>query len=198
MTETVSLHEALSARRSVRDFTGDPVPLQSLVELAWAAQGVTAGDGRRSAPSAHALYPLQMRLIAGKVDGLAPGLYDVGAEKSPKLLKTGDRRTALQAAALEHQPWVGSAAAVLAFCADMDALNRHFAEQPPRGARGTRYAFIEAGAAAQNALLQAAAAGLGAVLVAGFDDAATAAALGLDAPLAPLLYLCLGWPAQAD
>lgn len=198
MMDKVTLHDALAARRSCRTFTGDPLPLDTATRLLWAAQGVTGTEGHRTAPSAHALYPLCLRLVAGSVEGLDAGLYEAGPGQAPELLQAGDLRPALQAAALEDQPWVGNAAAVLAFCADMDDVARHFADQPPRGERGARYAWIEAGAAAQNTLLQAAAESLGAVLVAGFDDAATAAALGLEAPLTPLLYLCLGWPAQAD
>ncbi|MGD1876125.1 MAG: SagB/ThcOx family dehydrogenase [Kiloniellaceae bacterium] len=191
----VPLHAALAARRSVRDFTGRPVPLQSLQRLFWAAQGVTGDEGRRTAPSAHALHPLRLGLVAGNIEGLAPGLYEPGGDHSaPKLVKAGDLRPALEAAALEAQPWIGSAAAVLVIYADMDKVTGHFADQPPFGERGARYVYIEAGAAAQNALLQATVEGLGGVLVAGFRDASTAEVLGLETPFAPLLYLCLGWP----
>lgn len=196
MARETSLHDALARRRSLRDFTARPVPVESLQRLFWAAQGITGAEGKRTAPSAHALHPLRLRLVAGAVEGLEAGLYDVKDEdQAPELLKAGDCRAALQAAALEDQPWVGRAAALLAIYADMAAVCRHFAEQPPRGERGIRYVYLEAGAAAQNALLQAAAEGLGGVLVAGFQDAATAEVLGLAAPFAPLLYLCLGWPA---
>jgi len=191
----ISLHDALAVRRSLRDFAGRAVPLELLQRLVWAAQGVTGEDGKRTAPSAHALYPLGLRLVAGTVEGLDAGLYEVDAAQAPRLLKPGDHRPVLQSAALEEQPWVGNAAAILALCADMEAVTRHFAEQPPPGARGARYVYIEAGAAAQNALLQATAEGLGGVLIAGFEDQPTAQALGLAPPLAPLLYLCLGWPA---
>ncbi|MEO3430229.1 SagB/ThcOx family dehydrogenase [Pelagibius sp. CAU 1746] len=195
MTSDLSLQDALAARRSVRAFAARAVPLETLQRLVRAAQGATGAEGQRAAPSAHALYPLSLRLVAGNVEGLEAGLYEVTPEDAPRLLKAGDHRLALQAAALEEQPWVGSAAAVLAFHADMEAVTRHFAAQPPPGARGARYVYIEAGAAAQNALLQAAAEGLGGVLIAGFEDGATSQALGLAPPLAPLLYLCLGWPA---
>lgn len=191
----LSLHDALATRRSIRDFTGRALPLERLQRLVWAAQGVTGAEGRRTAPSAHAFYPLRLRLVAGDVERLDAGLYEVGGAQAPKLLKPGDHRPALQAAALEEQPWVGKAAAILAFYADMEAVTRHFAAQPPPGARGARYVYIEAGAAAQNAWLQGTAEGLGGVLIAGFEDEATAQALDLAPPLAPLLYLCLGWPA---
>lgn len=196
MTPDVTLQDALARRRSRRDFATRPVPLECVQRLIWAAQGVTGDDRGRTAPSAHALHPLRLRLLAGSVGELKPGLYEGGGEDQlPKLLQSGDCRPALQAAALEEQPWVSRAAAVLAFYADMDAVCRHFAEQPPQGERGRRYVYVEAGAAAQNALLQATAEGLGGVLVAGFLDTATAEALGLEPPFIALLYLCFGWPA---
>ena len=77
----------------------------------------------------------------------------------------------------------------------MVAVTHHFSEQPPLGTRGLRYAYIEAGATSQNIHLQATAEGLGCVLVAGFKDEATADVLELEAPTAPVLHMCFGWPA---
>ena len=74
-------------------------------------------------------------------------------------------------------------------------MNAHFGQQPPEGQRGTRYSYIETGAAAQNVHLQATALGLGMVLVAGFDDHAVSRALSLPAHLSPTALLCLGHPA---
>ena len=78
--------------------------------------------------------------------------------------------------------------------ADLAAAARAFAEQPPYGMRGVRYAYIEVGAAAQTVQLQAVAEGLGSVLVGGFRDEATAQALSLPAPVTPVALMCLGWP----
>jgi nitroreductase len=115
-----SPHDALDRRRSQRDFTSRPVPHDCRQRLLWAAQRITGEDGKRTAPSAHALHPLRLRLVAGAVDGLEPGLYGVNdGHPTPELLRAGDCRPALQAAALEDQPWVGRAAALLALCADM-------------------------------------------------------------------------------
>ena len=106
-----------------------------------------------------------------------------------------DLRRELQSAALEEQPWIGGAAGIITICADFVAASHAFAKQPPLGTRGLRYLYIEAGAAAQNVQLQAASEGLACVLVAGFRDEATAQILGLEAPIAPVLHLCFGWPA---
>ncbi|MFB9869171.1 nitroreductase family protein [Vreelandella sulfidaeris] len=65
----------------------------------------------------------------------------------------------------------------------------------PYGARGARYVYLEAGAAAQNLQLQAVAQGLGSVWVGGFDDEATGHILGLKVPLTPIILLCVGHPA---
>lgn len=192
-----SLTQAISDRRTCRSFEDRPVPVEIVERLVWAAQGKTGDNGQRAAPSAHALHPLRVVIVAGNLAGQEPGLYSIGPDASSFVpIKSGDARPALQAAALEDQPWIGAAAGILTICADFAAAATAFAEQPPYGARGERYVYIEAGAAAQNVLLQAVAEGLGCVLVAGFRDEATADILELEAPVAPVLHLCFGWPSD--
>lgn len=196
--KVVSLEQAMSLRRTCRDFEDRAVPLGTMQRLLWTAQGVTEEGGNRTAPSAHALHPLRLRLVAGNIENLAPGVYSVGedaARLTPVVAR--DIRGDLEHTALEDQPWIGRAAGLISICADLASTCRHFAEQPPVGTRGLRYVYIEAGAAAQNVHLMAAAAGLGCVLIAGFRDEATAEVLHLSPPLAPILHLCLGWPAPA-
>ena len=193
--EEITLGDALSRRRTWREFENRAVPLESLQRLLWAAQGITDDSGKRTAPSAHALHPLRLLVIAGRIDGLDVGAYAVEKD-SGRLTHTArqDLRPDLQNAALEDQPWVGTAAGIITICADFITPCQGFAEQPPFGVRGLRYLYIEAGAAAQNVQLQAVAEGLGCVLVAGFKDEATAEILGLEAPIAPVAHLCFGWP----
>ncbi len=192
----ITLQQALSRRRTCRTFADHPVPLAAVQRLLWAAQGRTDESGKRTAPSAHALCPLRLFVVAGNIEGLASGLHAVGPEDlALALTRSADLRPLLQNAALEEQPWIGEAAGIVTLCADFIAPSAAFAEQPPYGLRGERYIYIEAGAAAQNLQLQAVAEGLACVLVAGFRDEATAEILGLKAPLAPVLHLCFGWPA---
>ena len=193
----ISLREALTRRRTVRQFTQAPVPGAALERLILAAQGVTGAEGRRTAPSAHALCPLRLFVVAGRVDGLDSGLYAVEpAGLALAKLNDEDLRPALRQAAIGDPDWITDAACIVAIAADMTGPARHFADQPPYGTRGARYVHMEAGAAAQNLQLQAVAEGLGAVLVGGFHDEATANILGLEAPLAPLMLLCVGVPDQ--
>lgn len=59
-----SIEQALLQRRSVRIFTDSPLTLADVSQLLWAAQGVTSPRGLRTAPSAGALYPLEMYIVA--------------------------------------------------------------------------------------------------------------------------------------
>jgi hypothetical protein len=46
-----------------------------LSQLLWAAQGISGSGGLRTALSAGALYPLEVDVAAGRVDGLPSGIY---------------------------------------------------------------------------------------------------------------------------
>jgi SagB-type dehydrogenase family enzyme len=195
--DQLTLEDAISKRRSDRAFDDKPLTQPLLHKLLWAAQGITNESGKRTVPSAHALHPLRLFVSAGQIEGVAAGTYQVsGDTRELTLHLSGDRRGALQQAALDDQPWIGGATAIITICADMLAASQAFAEQPPYGARGRRYAYIEAGAAAQNIYLQAAAEGLSCALIAGFRDEATADMMQLPLPLEPVIHMCIGWPAE--
>ena len=191
-----SIPDTLLARRTCRDFSDHPITEEDLSAILWAAQGATGSDGKRTAPSAHALYPIRLLVAIGNVQGFTPGLY-YGYDAETGLLslaKSGDVLPALETAALEEQPWISKAAAVIIITADFTTACQAFAEQPPLGLRGERYVWIEAGGIAQNMHLLATEMGLGGVLVAGIDDTSTAEALNLEPPWQPVLLFCLGHP----
>lgn len=184
----VSLETAISKRRSVRDFSRQALPLADVAQLLWAAQGVTSGDGGRAAPSAGALYPLELYLVAGKVDSLPAGLYRY-EPRGHRLqhVADGDLRKALAKAALD-QAWIRSAPAVLVIAGVYERSAKKY------GQRARRYTHIETGHAAQNVYLQAEALGLGTVIVGAFEEAAVRQVLGLPADHAPLALLPVGYP----
>lgn len=193
-----TLAQAMANRRTQREFSSAAVPLQTMQRMLWAAYGVTDDSGKRTTPSAHALHPLRLYACAGRIEGVEPGVYAIAADAQEMSLHIKqDVRAELETAALEEQPWIGNSAGIITICADMVAATSAFAEQPPYGTRGLRYVHIEAGAAAQNVCLQAAAEGIACVLVAGFKDEATAGVLKLAAPIAPVLHICFGWPADS-
>lgn len=186
----VSVEQALQQRRSVREFSGATLALGDLGQLLWAAQGVTGADGLRTAPSAGALYPLELVVVAGNVAGLPAGAYAYApARHALTLLGAGDRRAAVAAAALD-QRWMEAAPAVIVFCAVPSRTTRKY------GNRGIQYIYIEAGHAAQNVFLQAAALRLGAGAVGAFDEAQLARALPLAPGWAPLYLMPVGAPAH--
>lgn len=158
------LAEAFFARRSGRSFSGEPLSLAAAGTLLFAAQGVNRRRGFRTAPSAGALYPLEIYLAAGLVEGLSAGVYHyepVGHGLSR--MAEGDARAALAEAAL-GQSWMATAPAMLAVCAVYERCMRKY------GRRGVRYTDIEAGCAAQNAALAAANLGLSLTVVGAFSD----------------------------
>lgn len=182
----VSLEKAIRKRRSVREFSRQALPLADVAQLLWAAQGVTSRDGGRTAPSAGALYPLELYLVAGKVDSLPAGLYHYRPrEHRLRLVTDGDLRKALAGAALD-QSWVRSAPAVLVIAGVYERSAKKY------GQRARRYTHIETGHAAQNVYLQAEALGLGTVIVGAFDDAAVREVLALPADHAPLALMPVG------
>ena len=192
----MNLSQALSTRRSCRKFSADCVPFTQVQNLLKTAQASTSLDGHRAAPSAHALYPLRFHVVAARILDLASGLYEIDPTSGALNRQTEENLLpALEAAALEDQPWIGDCAFALAISANVASARQHFADQPPPGERGFRYVLIEAGATAQNLLLQITAAKLGAVLVAGFDDSGVAKALSLKEGVEPIALICAGIPA---
>ena len=63
---SMSLEEALAQRRSVRAYTDKPPSKEDIAQLFWAAQGVTRSWGGRTAPSAGALYPLEIYAVTAE------------------------------------------------------------------------------------------------------------------------------------
>ncbi len=182
----VSVERALETRRSVRDFAPHALSLRQIGQLLWACQGVTSGDGKRTAPSAGALYPLTSWLIARRVTDIREGVYryDPRAE-GLELRRPGSFARSLAEAAL-GQGWIAHAPAILAITA---AVSRTAARY---GSRAERYVLLEAGHAAQNIYLQAQSLGLGTVIVGAFDDAEVAKILSLPAGETPLALLPVG------
>jgi SagB-type dehydrogenase family enzyme len=185
---SASLEEALQARRSVRDFSRSPLALEQIAQLAWAAQGVTHRQGFRTAPSAGALYPLELYLLADRVSGLEPGIYHyLPARHALQQIAGGDYTKELAGAGY-NQGALRQAAAVFIITGVKQRTERKY------GRRAERYVLIEAGHAGQNLLLQATALGLGSVVIGAFHDASVSRVLGLEKSHQPISLLAVGVP----
>ena len=190
-TGTMSVEEAILRRRSIRSYTDDPLSLQDISQLVWAAQGITEpATGKRAAPSAGATYPLEVYVVVGTngVTGLTDGVYryDPLEHKLENILR-GDLRSSLADAAL-GQSWVREAPVDIVVAAVYERTTGRY------GDRGIRYVHMEAGHIGQNLYLQAVARGLGMVTVGAFDDDWVQRLLQLPADQKPLYIIPIGHP----
>lgn len=182
----VSIEQSMLRRRSIRSYSGEPLTLTEVSQLLWAAQGITDSLGHRTAPSAGALYPLELYVVAGDVEGLEAGIYKYEQVKHElNLLISGDFRGKLASAALS-QTSVAKGAMAVVFTAIYERTTVKYGE------RGIRYVHIEVGHAAQNLCLQAVALGLGAVTVGAFSDDHVAELLDLPGDEKPLYVIPVG------
>jgi len=183
----MSLEEALYKRRSVRQYSDEPLLLTAVSQLLWSAQGITdKTNGLRTAPSAGALYPLEVYLIAGNVIDLKAGVYKYrpnGHELA--LVLEGDVRNELCSSALYQSP-IKEAPIVLVITAVYERTTAKYGE------RGIRYVHMEAGHSAENICLQATALGLGTVTIGAFNDEKVKKVLNLPEDEMPLYILPVG------
>lgn len=180
------LWETLRKRRSIRDYSGKPMEMGELSALLFSAQGITGelhGTKLRTAPSAGALYPMELYVIAHNVSGLEPGLYHYGPfEHSLTALKKGNLRDEIYNAGL-RQGALKEANIVIVLAAVPARTTGKY------GQRGFRYIYMEAGHIAENILLEAVSLNLGAVPVGAFVDSMLDALLGIDGKDEISLYL---------
>lgn len=174
--------EIIGRRRTRRDFSAQPLPLAALSTVLFHTFGVTgeivtkAGVPwkRRAAPSAGALYPLEIYLGVRHVEGLGAGLYHYHSDSHTlRHLDGGDPTERLVSICCD-QPQAGQSAAAVFFTLSFDKVRRKYGE------RGYRYALLDAGHAAQNLCLSCCAQDLAAMTTCGFFDNRANGWLGLD------------------
>jgi SagB-type dehydrogenase family enzyme len=181
----ISLEQAIGKRRSLRHYSGS-LTLADVSQLLWAAQGVTHPDGYRAAPSAGALYPLEVYLAVGEVDGLSAGIYRYRPDEHDLIqLATTDPRKELASAA-HGQSFMQTAAAVLVITGVYERTRKKY------GKRARRYVHMEVGHAAQNVYLQAQTRDLGTLIMGAFNDERIQAVLGLPEDHQPLGLMPVG------
>ena len=182
---SMTLEEALRARRSVRSFDSIPLGLDVIGGLLWAAQGNTEEGGiGRTAPSAGGTYPLEVYVATS--DGV---FHYLPEGHRARRTTENDIRPELHEAS-GGQDWVAQAPAVF-IITGIPART-----QPRYGSRAERYTLLEAGHAAQNLLLRAVTLDLGAVPVGAFNEGDVSTVLGLSSAELPLYLIPVGHPDQ--
>lgn len=182
----LSVESALRKRRSKRHYLNESLTLVEVSQLLWAAQGITGSDDERTAPSAGALYPLEVYLAVGNVQTLPKGIYKYRPHQHELVrVMEGDQQAKLTNAAL-WQSWVRESAAVVVFTAVYERTTQKYKQ------RGIRYVHMEVGHAAQNVYLQATSLNLGTVIVGAFNDEEVKRVMNLPEEEQPLCLMPVG------
>ena len=186
---TVSVEQAIKQRRTVRAFMSQALDLNQLSQLLWAAHGITENSGfKRAAPSAGALYPMDVYVVVGQksVAQIEAGVYHYEPkEHFLSLIAKSDLRDAVARVSLS-QMWMAKAPLSLIITAEYKQVTVKYGE------RGVRYAMIEAGHMGQNLFLQAEALGLKAGIVGAFHDERLKRILDLPGKETPLAVMPVG------
>jgi SagB-type dehydrogenase family enzyme len=179
---SMSLEEAITRRRSTRNFTLESISQSQLSQMLWATQGVIdIRSGDRA---------LEIFVVCGRncIEGISDGIYHYNPEShSLTTHRQGDFRQELARAALE-QEYVYQAPLNIIICTIYERTTMRY------GARGERYVHIEVGHAGQNIYLQATALGLATVAIGAFHDEQVREALRLDKRIKPLYIMPVGKP----
>jgi len=176
--------EILKRRRSVRDWSDEPLAKSELSQLLWAAQGITDEPfGFRTAPSAGALYPIETYLVVNFVEGVDPGIYHYSVETHElDLLISGDFRVHVAHAALD-QEIAYRANVVLIWTAIFARSKWKYKE------RAYRYVYLDCGHIAENVALAAVAMNLGSCQIGALYDDEVNALLGVDGREESAIYM---------
>lgn len=159
----------------------EELALEGLTRILFCADGLTrrkrvGGEDYhfRAAPSAGALYPVEVYVAAAEVGGLEPGLYHFSpADLRIRGLRRGDWRACIARAAAGRPSLLKARAIVV-----LSAL--FWRSTWKYRARAWRYCFWDAGTLLANLLAAAAAEGLSAELITAFADPEIEALLDID------------------
>ena len=185
----ISLEKAIKGRRTVRSFSPAKMTEPQFSQLFWAAQGITEDRGyKRSAPSAGALYPMDVYAVVGKdaVDGVEEGVYHYNPTGHivACILKQ-DIRKDVARASLE-QMWMAHAPLIIVITSEYSRITVKYRE------RGIAYAIMEAGHISQNIFLQAVALKLSAGIVGAFREEKIIKCMGIPQQHIPLIIMPIG------
>ncbi len=191
----VSIEEVLNARRSVRQYADSSMSINEISQLLWAAYGVTKSyesptslrGGLKTSPSAGALYPLELYLVAWNIDQLENGIYKYFSEDhSLKLVMSGDKRDELSTAAWD-QSWLRDAAGAIVYSAVFSRTTDKYGE------RGKdRYVCMDVGHSAQNVYLQGVALRIGTCAIGAFNDNKLKELINMPEDETPLYIMPIG------
>jgi len=198
---SLSSISTLTALRERSNFPPKPLDLETVARLLFCADGLTrranvGGEDYhfRAAASAGALYPVEVYLVGGQIEGMEPGLYHfLPADLKLHGLRRGDWRPYVAACA--------GSTALLEAGAILIMTSIFWRSAWKYRARAYRYCFWDAGTILANLLAAANADALYTELITFFDDGAIEDLLEVNGDregIACLVTLGQSIPAQSD
>jgi SagB-type dehydrogenase family enzyme len=181
------LERCILARRSERNYTGEPITREELSRLLYYSYGLTGPGRYRTVASGGALYPLEIYFFALNVEGLEKGIYHYNIEQHClDAIERRDRVKELKECVYFDTIDVDRTAVVVVITAVFQRVTMKYLD------RGYRLILIEAGEVTQNMSLLAQSMGLGSCALGGFQDDNLSRLLGVngvdEAPLVPLTF----------
>jgi SagB-type dehydrogenase family enzyme len=191
-----SIENALYKRRSIRSYKNEPLNIEEISQLLWAAYGITykiengpayLRGGLKTSPSAGALYPLEIYIVAGNVTGLEPGIYRYRPQDHRlEIVLKGDKRKELCVAGF-NQKMIKNAPADIVYSA---IYNRTCKKYGKRGRE--RYVCMDLGHSAENIYLQAVSLNIGTCGIGAFSDIKVREVLNMPKEEEPLYIMPIG------
>lgn len=178
----------IEQRTSIRNYSSENITQEELSYLLWCTQGVKRVEADlhtfRTVPSAGARSALETIVLANRVDGLEPLMYQYIALEHKLAIVSHDNRIGWKVtSACFGQNMLQDSAATFIWVADIKRMVWRY------GQRGYRYIFLDAGHVCQNLYLAAEAIGCGVCAVAAFDDDMLNETLGIDGKNHFVIYL---------
>lgn len=175
--EGPSIWDCLRRRRSLRNYKKQSVSLKELSQILWGCYGITSkewGYYLKTAPSAGALYPIEIYVASFNVDGLKKGIYHFNPkDMTLRGVFEGDFSREITNACL-GQDFILDSAFALIFTAIPSRTTSRYRE------RGVRYILIDLGCIIQNTYLSLTALGMGGCIIGAFSDSAMNKIMNLD------------------
>jgi SagB-type dehydrogenase family enzyme len=163
----IGLDKILRERKSIRQFSNEPLSSDHLSYLLWASTGIQRIEMDyefRTAPSAGALYPIETYVMSNKVSGIEKGIYHYSIRDHVlDTLRLGDFSTEMAKAAL-GQVMVRDAQSVFIWTAVLQRSKWKYKQ------RAYRYFYLDCGHIGQNLALAAVSLGLGSCQIGALYD----------------------------
>jgi SagB-type dehydrogenase family enzyme len=189
----MTLDNVLKKRKSIRQFSEEPLSLEHLSYLLWSTTGLQRtemGYEFRVVPSAGALYPIESYVLSNNVSDIPKGIYHYSIkEHYLETVKLGDFSAKMAAAAL-GQNMVKKAQAAIIWTAVIERSKWKYKQ------RAYRYIYLDCGHMGQNLALSAVSMGLGSCQIGALFDRELNALLELDGESETVVYMSVvGHPA---